>query len=157
MWLVWLALGCSSPPVPPPAPPEPHWVKRTDAELAVVLRGACDAAVADGEPVLIEFSAPWCVDCRALEALERHPDLAREYGAWRRVRVDVGRFDRHPALLAAFEVRAIAAWVALRPTDCTTPVETWPRLGSRLVELDSGAAKAEGAPGLIAWLVQTRG
>lgn len=154
MWLLWLALGCVDP--PPPPPPAPHWVRRTDAELAAELGRACAASRADHKPVLVEFSAPWCVDCRALERLEPHPALSREYAAWHRVRVDVGNFDRHPALLEAFEVRAIAAWVALRPEDCGRPVEAWPRLAGRLVEIDSGAARSEGADGLARWLAAAR-
>ncbi len=161
MWLLPLLFACGSEPeaIAPPtvhSGPEAHWVKRSDAELKTVLQTACEASLADSKPVLLEFSAPWCIDCRALELLEPDPGMVEEYANWHRVRVDVGRFDRHRDLQEAFEVKAIAHWNALKPDDCKQTADRWPRLGSRLVELDSGAAKEGGTEALLMWLRMAR-
>ena len=158
MFWIPFVLGCASPPEPPAArhPPEPHWVRRSDKELNKVITTACEASVEDGKPLLIEFSAPWCIDCRALELLEKEEHMISEYANWHRVRVDVGRFDRHPDLIKAFEVRAIANWVALQPDNCAHAATTWRKLDQRVVELDSGAAREEGPEGLLMWLKMAR-
>lgn len=166
MWFVLtMLLGCGGGSSEAPRPAEgeaaapkeaPHWVKRSDDELAAVFKESCEASVADGKPVLVEFSAPWCLDCRALQLLEKNQAMATEYANFHRVRVDVGRFDRHKALLDHFEVRAIANWLILRPDDCRLEVTRWPKGNQRVVELDSGAAAEEGPQGLIMWLKLAR-
>lgn len=160
MWWISVLLACSfSSPVhraPVERDGEHHWVKRSDVELQTALMQVCEASTSDGKPVLLEFSAPWCIDCRALEALEPHPRMVEEYANWHRLRVDVGRFDRHADLLAAFDVKAIAHWTALRPDTCTQPASKWRSLGDKLVELNSGSAAAEGPEGLLMWLKMAR-
>ncbi len=156
MWfLLFMACSSSTPEavVPPPVveKPAPHWQVRSDQELDALLRETCEVSLADKKPILIEFSAPWCVDCKALEQLEHAGVMNDVYGAWHRVRIDVGRFERHASLRKGFGVSAIAYWVALRPTDCDAPVTVWPRLGQRVVELYSDQT-AGGPEGLKGWL-----
>lgn len=155
------ALGlaaCGDPPPRLPDPPNPseYWVERSDAELNTVLGEACSSATAEKKPVLLAFSAPWCIDCRQMRALEAQPELAGELAGWEEVVVHVGRFDRHTALRERFKVGAIAHWVALAPTDCSADVTTWPVLRASTFEPQTGWFGAKTAPELRDWLVQAR-
>jgi thiol:disulfide interchange protein len=99
-----------------PAPAADPWALRTDAELDQEITRARTQARAGGRRVLLEFVAPWCDDCREMTRLEgtspARETLARRYV---RVRVNVGAFDRHPALLRRHGVTRIANYVVLDP------------------------------------------
>ena len=103
----------------------------------------CEQARANNQLVLLEFSAPWCADCRRLRELEQEPVLRRELAGFARVTVNIGDFDQHLELLEMFEVDAIAHWTMLEPSDCSEPIEHWPRIASRIVEPASSGAGAE--------------
>jgi len=61
-------------------------------------------------PVLVDFSAPWCAPCQALDPILE--TLEREAGgAFKLVKVDA---DDHPALMAAHQVRALPTVVMFR-------------------------------------------
>ena len=128
------------------------WVERTDAELDTALKATCDAATASNKPVLLEFSAPWCGDCTRLKQLETQPPLASVLSRVERLTIDVGRFNRHTSLLSHFKVGAIAHWVVLAPTDCATPVTTWPVRASQTFEPAHGKEGPRTAPAIAAWL-----
>jgi thiol-disulfide isomerase/thioredoxin len=147
-----VACGEAPPRLPDPPHPEQYWVERTYAELAAVLRETCTRAIGADKPVLLAFSAPWCIDCRQMRALEGQPELATELARWEKVVVDVGRLDRHRPLLEAFRVGAIAHWVALAPTDCREDVTRWPVLRASTFEPQTGWFGAKTAPELQAWL-----
>jgi len=132
-------------------------VTRTDAELDGVLATACAESTAQSKPVLLVFSAPWCIDCRQMRALEQEAELAAERRNWTEVVVDVGRLDRHRPLLETFGVRAIAHWVALAPDDCAKPATEWPLLRASTFEPRTGWFGAKTAPELRDWLVAARG
>lgn len=143
-------------PEPEPADQQPHWVTRTDLELDEVLRSECRASVEEGKPLLLEFSAPWCVDCRRLIELSKDPAVASELSQFRTLTVDVGRWDRHKPLVEAFGVGVLAWWVALAPTDCDAPPPTWPRLKEGGFEPASGSSGVRTASGVAAWLSEAR-
>lgn len=163
MTALLLQLACTSPsapvspsvPAPRPERAEAVWVERTDAELEGVIQAACTRATEAGQPVLLAFGAPWCVDCRKVHALEQQAPLQEELAGWTQVVVNVGRFDRHEALLKAFEVGSIAHWVALEP-DCTAPISAWKRLRTGVLEPASNPEGPRTAADLTAWLVAAR-
>lgn len=147
-------------PEPPPGPaatPVPYDVpERTDAALNVALQQACEAAGADKRPVLVEFTAPWCSDCRKLHELKQQPPLREEIARWQPVTVNVGRFNRHRALLKHFDVKAIAQWTVLTPEQCSDPVQRWQVRAKRTLEPESGADKGVDPGELASWLAAHR-
>jgi len=136
--------------VPPYDVPE-----RTDLELLGATREACEAARAQSQPLLLEFTAAWCSDCRALDKLKQEPKLAQALARYRQLAINVGRFDRHPTLLQSFGVRAIAYWVIVAPRDCSTPPYVWPRIASRTLEPATGTPVRSDE--LASWLDTQRG
>lgn len=169
--IVLLALSCtpSEPASPPPqtavpestAEPEPrpeskesYWVERSDAELDLAIEQACARAGESSRPLLLQFSASWCIDCKKIRALSKEQPLATELGRWESLVIDPGRFDRHKGLLDAFEVSRLATWVAVSPTDCQLPAPAWQRLAHSSFEPATGAAVS--AAELTSWLAQAR-
>lgn len=98
----------------------------------------CRLAKKLGQPVLLEFSAPWCEDCLRLQEMKKAPALSNALSSLQAVTVNVGDFDRHAKLIEAFGVKAIARWELLKPTDCDSPPWKWGRLGSRTLEPETG-------------------
>ncbi len=140
-WLTGVALGISLlPALPAIAKPGPYTVPlRTDAELLSAARSTCVQARANERPVLVEFSAEWCTDCRAVERLKQAPELRTALSDFESLAINVGRFDRHTAVLQSFRVRAIAFWAVLAPENCDLPLQSWTRIGSRTLEPVSGS------------------
>ncbi len=129
---------------------------KAQVELDQQLENACKAAVSDHGLVLLAFSADWCGDCRQLDAMTHQPPLQQELENWQMVTVDVGRFDRHKDLLQAFQVRSIARWAALAPSDCSKPVTEWPRLKVDTLEPKSRPDSARTPADVAQWLAEAR-
>ncbi|TVQ87104.1 MAG: hypothetical protein EA397_19325 [Deltaproteobacteria bacterium] len=147
----------STPPGPQPSKMmqrDPYWSVRTDAELEAALQQACERAVATERPVLIQFSASWCIDCKKIRSLSTQPPLVDELRAWETLVIDPGRFERHEGLVNAFNVSRLATWIATRPSDCRLPAPGWPRLAEGSFEPVSGSSVT--AEQLTAWLKQAR-
>lgn len=90
------------------------FAERTDAEMREAIRAAREQAKREGKHVLLEFVAPWCTDCREVTRVTRlEPAASVLREKYVVVPVNVGRFDRHKALIAEHEVKIIAALVVL--------------------------------------------
>ena len=155
------SLACSEEPTSTAATTGPNAISthpsydvpfRTDTELESVLGQVCEAAVARQRPLLLEFSAAWCGDCRKLGEMKTDDALAQELAYWPKLIVNVGRFDRHRDLMAELDVESIAHWAVLAPTHCKAPVGSWPRRAQRTLEVSSGEARHLSPSDLAAWL-----
>lgn len=81
---------------------------------AISAAKAC--ATQHGRKLLLEFVAPWCEDCQEMAKLDETPIVAQTLRErFERVRVNVGKWDRHEALRKSFEVRALATYVVIDP------------------------------------------
>ena len=73
------------------------------ADAAAAVAAAKAQAQADGKLLLIEFGANWCPDCRAFAAAIQAPEakavIEEKFVA---VKVDVGNWDKHPDVVAAW-------------------------------------------------------
>ncbi|MFO0560738.1 MAG: thioredoxin family protein [Polyangiales bacterium] len=97
-------------------PASEQWVERSDAELSAKIHRAMQCGQRRGTRVLLEFTAPWCTDCREMARIEaQEPAQSVLAERFERVRVNVKRWDAHRALVERYGIRAIAAYVALDP------------------------------------------
>lgn len=97
-----------------PTNPAEIFKDRSDAEVLAAIEAAKERARKENKRVLLEFVAPWCADCREVTKVARQEPAAtvlRE--GYILVPVNVGRFDRHKALLEEHEIKVIAALVVL--------------------------------------------
>ncbi|WP_027556271.1 protein-disulfide reductase DsbD [Bradyrhizobium sp. Cp5.3] len=63
------------------------------------------AARSDGKPVMLDFSADWCVECRLMDAVLRRPEVRERLQGFRMVRADVTAVDdTSRALMKRFEI-----------------------------------------------------
>ena len=124
--------------------------------LRAELGKACTSAVDQAQPLLVEFSAPWCSDCQKLHKMKQQSVLANELALWPKVTINVGNFDAHRDMLKAFEVEQIAHWAVLAPNDCAKGAASWPRLAQRTLEPSSGAERSQSPTDLANWLLAFR-
>ncbi len=110
----------------------------TETELAAELKKTCQKAQEKGQPLLIEFSAPWCSDCRKLNQMKKEPVLAQALSKQTHSVVNIGHFDRHEALLEHYRVKAIAQWSLVDSSQCEASASTWRILKQRTLEPRSG-------------------
>lgn len=63
------------------------------------------AARTDGKPLLLDFSAEWCVECRVMDAVLRTPEVRAQLQDFRMVRADVTVVDEASrALMKRFDI-----------------------------------------------------
>lgn len=80
------------------------------------ISSAKSCAARHGRRLLLEFVAPWCEDCREMAKLDETPVVtAALKSRFERVRINVGKWDRHEALRNNFDVRALATYVVIDP------------------------------------------
>lgn len=90
-------------PLPLPAP----YDRRADAKALVAAAEA--RARASGKPLLIDFGANWCLDCRVLAGIIELPEIKAYVGRnFELVQVDIGRFDRNLDLVERHGIRLTA-------------------------------------------------
>lgn len=99
--------------------PIPHarlWDETTEAEVLDAISAAKACAREQGRKLLLEFVAPWCEDCQEMAKLDETPLVAQTLRErFERVRINVGKWDRHEALRKSFEVHALATYVVIDP------------------------------------------
>lgn len=127
----------------------------TSDALESGLRQACKHAAAEGTRLLIEFSAPWCGDCRRLAKMKQQAPLAKALSEIAHFEVNIGDFDQHEVLLQHFRVKSIARWQLVESTHCDAPATEWPKVTARTLEPASGKKRVE-VEELAGWLMQRR-
>jgi thiol-disulfide isomerase/thioredoxin len=99
-----------------PIPAEELWTETSEAEVRDAIPVAQACALEHGRRLLLEFVAPWCDDCREMARLEATPAVAQALKRrYERVRINVGKWDRHEALRNRFGVRALATYIVIEP------------------------------------------
>ncbi|MEY2243723.1 thioredoxin family protein [Streptomyces sp. BF23-18] len=80
-------------PAPSAATDGPEYNPKANA--AAEIAAALKAAKHDGRPVLIDFGADWCLDCRVLSARFKESGPSALLAHYHVVKVDVGEFDHN--------------------------------------------------------------
>lgn len=126
------------------------WVVRSEAELDRAIADARTQARESGRHVLLDFVADWCSDCREVVRVSKlEPARSVIEERYVVVYVEVGRFDRHRALLTEHGIDRIAALVVLDP-------ETGRRVAKTTLEpITTGAGLTPEE--LAGWLRSPRG
>jgi len=122
------------------------WTPVSEQALTAQIAAAREQAGSSGRRVLLDFVADWCEDCREVVRLS-HLEPARtvieeQYVV---VYVEVGRFDRHRALIAEHRVDRIATLVVL-------DAESGERVARRTLEPIHGEQRGLTSEALAAWL-----
>lgn len=121
--------GSASGSAPPPAPgtsayvgcglPIPTarlWDETTESEVLDAISAAKLCAAQHGRRLLLEFVAPWCADCKEMAKLDEAPVVAATLEQrFERVRINIGKWDRHEALRESFGVHALATYIVIDP------------------------------------------
>ena len=122
------------------------FVPMSEAELDARIAEARREAGASGRRVLLELVADWCGDCREVVRLSREePARGVIEAGYVVVYVEVGRFDRHRALLREHEVDRIATLIVLDPASGR-------RLARTTLEPITGPQRGLTSAALAAWL-----
>lgn len=100
-----------------PIPSAKLWDETTEDEVLAAIDAARACAKAHGRRVLLEFVAPWCDDCQEMARLDAAPIVASALSdRFERVRVNVGKWDRHEGLRKRHRVQALATYVVVDPS-----------------------------------------
>jgi thiol-disulfide isomerase/thioredoxin len=92
------------------------WDETTEGEVLDDITVAKECAAAHGRRLLLEFVAPWCEDCQEMAKLDETPEVAATLRErFERVRINVGKWDRHEALRNNFGVHALATYIVIDP------------------------------------------
>ena len=104
-------VGCGQ-----PIPVARLWDETTEGEVLDAISAAKACAAEHGRRLLLEFVAPWCADCQEMAKLDETAEVAATLQRrFERVRVNVGKWDRHEALRTSFDVHALATYIVIDP------------------------------------------
>lgn len=97
-------------------PAERLWDETTESQVLEAVSVAKSCAAEHGRRLMLEFVAPWCGDCREMAKVEATPLVDEIMRArFERVRINIGKWDRHEGLRKTHEVRALATYVVIDP------------------------------------------
>lgn len=103
--------GCGA-----PIPVARLWDETTESEVLEAITAAKQCAGAHGRKLLLEFVAPWCEDCREMAELDETAVVSDTIRTrFERVRINVGKWDRHEALRENYRVKALATYIVIEP------------------------------------------
>jgi thiol:disulfide interchange protein len=104
-------LGCGE-----PIPHDKLWDETSESQVLEALRDAKTCAKANGRRLLLEFVAPWCEDCQEMARLDETEVVKKTLRErFERVRINVGKWDRHEALRKNYDVHALATYIVIDP------------------------------------------
>jgi len=117
------------------------WDETTEGEVLDAIGSAKACAAENGRHLLLEFVAPWCEDCQEMAKLDETREVAATLKErFERVRVNVGKWDRHEGLRQRFDVHALATYVVIDPQTSAvlakTTLEPITKKGQRLTARD---------------------
>jgi thiol:disulfide interchange protein len=117
------------------------WDETTEGEVLDDITAAKECAGAHGRRLLLEFVAPWCEDCQEMAKLDETPEVAATLRErFERVRINVGKWDRHEALRNNFGVHALATYIVIDPKTskqlAQTTLEPITKPGQKLTPAD---------------------
>ncbi|MFE5207703.1 thioredoxin family protein [Streptomyces sp. NPDC056600] len=90
------------------------------ADAAGDIAAALKAAKKDGRPVLVDFGADWCLDCRVLGARFEEPGPSALLAGYHVVKVDVGEFDNNLEVAERYVDLGTSGIPALAVLDATS-------------------------------------
>lgn len=91
-----------------------------EADAAGDIAAALEEAKKDGRPVLVDFGADWCLDCRVLGARFEEPGPSALLAGYHVVKVDVGEFDNNLEVAARYVDLGTSGIPALAVLDATS-------------------------------------
>lgn len=90
------------------------WDETEERQVLEAISAAKQCAAAQGRRLLLEFVAPWCADCREMARLDETTVVSEVLRQrFERVRINVGKWDRHEALRENYKVKALATYIVI--------------------------------------------
>jgi len=74
-------------------------LSNVDKELRAEIQALCDRAKREGKRVLLNFDGRWCPWCRDMDTCLEQPEVKAALEGYLVLKIDVGRFDRHQAVM----------------------------------------------------------